>query len=328
MHLIKALKQVYTVTVDWAGSMYCGTTLTWNYKEMYVDLSMPKYIEQVLHKYQHPKPSKPKNSPYKCIRPIYRKQPQMAVTTDDLPILPPKSIKRIQQITGSLLYYSRMIDSTILVALNTITTQKLGATQKTQQDIHWLLYYCNTHPSATIRYYASDMILKIHSDTSYLNEPEAKSRYGGHFYLSQLPLKQSTDNVTVLNTASIIKNVVSSAAEAEYGALFLNARTAIPTKQTLEEMGHNQIETPICTDNATACGIANKAVKLKQSRAMDMRFHWIRDRTAQKQYLIYWEPGQVNKADYFTTNHPVKHHKQILAVYIHDPQKDIRSRVY
>jgi hypothetical protein len=46
-----------------------------------------------------------------------------------------------------------------------------------------LLNYCNTHPETKIRHHASDMILHIHSDASYLSENEAKSRAGGFFYM-------------------------------------------------------------------------------------------------------------------------------------------------
>ena len=49
--------------------------------------------------------------------------------------------------------------------------------------------------------------------------------------------KDPKNNGAVLNIAQIIKNVMSSAAEAEIGALFLNSRQAIPARTTLEEMG-------------------------------------------------------------------------------------------
>jgi hypothetical protein len=44
--------------------------------------------------------------------------------------------------------------------------------------------HCSTHPDATIRYYASAMQLHVHSDASYLSESQARSRYGGNFFLS------------------------------------------------------------------------------------------------------------------------------------------------
>ena len=45
---------------------------------------------------------------------------------------------------------------------------------------------------------------------------------------------------------------MSSAAEAKLGALFINAKIAIPMRKTLEELGHPQPQTPVQTDNSTA----------------------------------------------------------------------------
>ena len=52
------------------------------------------------------------------------------------------------------------------------------------------------------------------------------------------------NNGAVLNTAQIIK-AMSSAAEAELGAMFINAREAVPARITLEELGHKQPKTPM-----------------------------------------------------------------------------------
>jgi hypothetical protein len=70
------------------------------------------------------------------------------------------------------------------------------------------------------------MILAIHSDVAYLVEPEARSRAGGFFYLGNKDGKLI--NGSILMIAKIIKNVVSSASEAEIAALFINARAALP----------------------------------------------------------------------------------------------------
>ena len=50
--------------------------------------------------------------------------------------------------------------------------------------IKWLLDYVATHPDAILTYEKSDMVLAVHSDASYLSEPHAKSRAGGHFFLT------------------------------------------------------------------------------------------------------------------------------------------------
>ena len=60
------------------------------------------------------------------------------------------------------------------------------------------------------------------------------------------------NNGAVLNISQIIRAVMSSAAEAELGALFINAKTAVSMRTTLIELGHPQPRTPMQTDNATA----------------------------------------------------------------------------
>ena len=63
----------------------------------------------------------------------------------------------------------------------------------------------------------------------------------------------------------IVKFVEQSAAEAECGGLYMNAKEAVTIQITLEELGHPQPATPIRTDNSTADGIMNiKTVKQKQ----------------------------------------------------------------
>jgi hypothetical protein len=116
-----------------------------------------------------------------------------------------------------------------------------------------------------------------------------------------------------------MKNVMSSAAEAELGALFHNATEACSLRTILEEMGHPQPPTPIQTDNSTAAGIVNRTVKQRRSKAMDMRFYWLQDRVELDQFRIHWKPGCDNLADYFTKHHPVRHHKEMRYVFLHDP---------
>ena len=73
-----------------------------------------------------------------------------------------------------------------------------------------------------------------------------------------------------------MKKVLSSAAEAEFGALFHNTKEATPLRTTLAELGHPQPPTPVLVDNSTAVGLANDTVTQRRSRAIDMRFYWVR----------------------------------------------------
>ena len=72
------------------------------------------------------------------------------------------------------------------------------------------------HPDAIIRYYASDMILNIHSDASYLTAPKARSRAGGHYFLGLIPQDRKPIflNGPIHLLCAIQKFVASSAAEA------------------------------------------------------------------------------------------------------------------
>jgi hypothetical protein len=132
-----------------------------------------------------------------------------------------------------------------------------------------------------------------------------------------------TNNGAVLNISQIIRAVMSSAAEAELGALFINAKTAVSMHHTLEEMGHSQPRTPIQTDNKTANDLLTNKIMPKVLKAMDMRFHWLRCHSAQGQFRYYWRPGTQNLADYFTKHLPASHHKAIRPTYLtssSDPQ--------
>ena len=112
---------------------------------------------------------------------------------------------------------------------------------------------------------------------------------------------------------------MSSAAEAELGALFHNAKDAATLRNILLAMDHPQPATPIQTDNACANGIANDTVKQKRSRAMDMRFYWVRDRVRQGHFFIFWAPGDTNLADYYTKHFAVSHHRFVRSSVLHDP---------
>jgi hypothetical protein len=60
------------------------------------------------------------------------------------------------------------------------------------------------------------------------------------------------NNGVVLNILQIIRAVMSLTAEAELGALFINAKKAVSMRRTLKEMGHPQTRTPIQTNISTA----------------------------------------------------------------------------
>jgi hypothetical protein len=220
-HLLSALRDLYACTVDWKGTEYIGLTLDWDYAARTVDLSMHGYIRDALHRFQHPQhPTRPEHSPHAWVPPTCGAPIQLAPLDDTTPPLDAKQIKRLQQVIGTLLFYARAVDPTMLVALGTLAAAQSQGTEATADALTRLLNYAAIHPDAQIRYKASDMTLHVHSDASYLSVAKARSRVGGHFYLStkpncptKPPPTQPPSNGAVHTVCNILKNVMSLATE-------------------------------------------------------------------------------------------------------------------
>jgi hypothetical protein len=154
-----------------------------------------------------------------------------------------------------------------------------------------------------------------------------KAELGNYFTWETQP--KTTKKPTygaILVVSKVLKHVMSSAAEAEIGAVFINAKEGAVLRTTLEELGHKQPPTPMKTDNTTATGNSNGTTKQKRTKAMDMHFYWIKDRVKQGQFKIYWGPGFQNLADYFIKHHSPAHRKRIRNVNIHADERPINRK--
>jgi hypothetical protein len=129
-----------------------------------------------------------------------------------------------------------------LKALNSLARQQSTPTQATADHADHLLDYLHTHPDAIIRFYPSDMILQIHSDASYINEPQARSTAVSHYFLGHMPQDNQPIrlNGAIYSLCTVLKHLAASAAEAELGALFLNTKEAKILHIILDKMGHPQ----------------------------------------------------------------------------------------
>ena len=165
------------------------------------------------------------------------------------------------------------------------------------------------------------MILKVHSDESYLSVPNSRSRAAGHFYFgNQLELtEEEPTQGAVYAECSIIKPVVASASEALIAALFINAQKALVIRRTAQELGHVQPPTPIRCDNTTADDFTNSNMVNKKSKSIDMRWWWLRDKEREKQLHIYWQPGTENLADYYSKHHYGIVHRMVRPKHLHLP---------
>eukprot|EP00804_Cyclotella_cryptica_P011209 CCRYP_007737-RB/>CCRYP_007737-RB protein AED:0.21 eAED:0.17 QI:0/-1/0/1/-1/1/1/0/1078 len=314
-HLIATLKKHYDVALDKEGKEFVKIELDWDYDQGKVHLSMKPYRDKALRQFDNLEPSKAQDSPYPHV-PIKYGAAEQFVETDESPSVGKDEQKHVQKVNGKFLWYARAVDGTLLTPLSALAAQQAKPTTNTMKRVKQFLDFIATQDPAILTYRKSGMVLAAHSDASYLNESAAHSRAGGHHFLSE-NVEHPPNNGAILNVAEIIKAVMSSAAESELGALFINAKKAVVERTILEEMGHRQPPTPIQTDNSTAEAIINARVQPKRTKAMDMRFHWLRDRSVcQDQFRFYWRPGTLNFADYWTKHHPPAHHKNMRSEFL------------
>ena len=100
------------------------------------------------------------------------------------------------------------------------------------KKVKHFLDYTATHPDVIITYRSSPMVLTAHSNVSYLSKTKARSRAGGHFFMSgddAIP----ANNGAVINISRIIKAVMSLTAEAELEALFIHCKETTPAHHVL-----------------------------------------------------------------------------------------------
>ena len=138
-HLIQALQKLYTISINWTGPLFYGLTIYWDYAARTCKISMPKYLQTALLKFQHPAPKRPQHAPHSWEKHTYVAQLQYTQDNDSSPLLPAKTINLLQQIVGTLLYYSIAVDLTMLTALGSIATQQSKGTEKTYADTLCLL---------------------------------------------------------------------------------------------------------------------------------------------------------------------------------------------
>ena len=148
---------------------------------------MPGYTRKVLQRYKHKMPKISQRSQYPVAQIKYGKAAQDPITEDTPRNASDEEILKVYQVVGSILYYARAVDLTTLILLSTITAEQAKSMGHTMKTTEQLLDYMASYPDATMHFRASDMILNIHSDASYLSVRNGRSRACGHFPLGWMP---------------------------------------------------------------------------------------------------------------------------------------------
>ena len=72
-HLHLAIRNNYKVAIDKKGELNSGMTIKWNYEQSYVEIYIPEYVKNILHKFQQQSLAKPQHAPYRFTAPIFSK---------------------------------------------------------------------------------------------------------------------------------------------------------------------------------------------------------------------------------------------------------------
>ena len=133
--------------------------LEWHYKNGFVNVTMKDYVCRNLSKFKHVPSKKTQYSPHPWHAPVYdQKMAEQQNAPSTAPIPDKDSTRRIQAISGTFLYYSK-INLCIKIALKENATKKYAQIGDTYQKFQMLVDYFHQYPDGTLRHYASDMIL-------------------------------------------------------------------------------------------------------------------------------------------------------------------------
>ena len=146
---------------------------------------MNGYIDKLLMKYGHLRPSKSQISLHKHREVIYGAQGQLTPEKDKSPPLDKEGIKRIHVINGALLYYTIEVDNKLFVGLSSIGSQQTATTKHKNEAINQLLNYSATYHAYGILYCSRNMVLCAHYDAGFHNKSKVSIRAGAHISIQK-----------------------------------------------------------------------------------------------------------------------------------------------
>jgi hypothetical protein len=144
---------------------------------------MPGYVKKKLQEYNHIILKQTQMCPYSPSPKQLGSEVQEPLPEDKSPWPDKTGIHCMQQIVGSILYYARAVNMTVLMALSTITSKQTHATEQTMKKCTQLFDYFALNSNAKVQFYATDMVMNIHSDALYLSEAKACNCTCRHFFV-------------------------------------------------------------------------------------------------------------------------------------------------
>ena len=327
--LYTCLRTLYEITTDETGSKYLNIDIRRDFKAGFAGLSMRGYLARVNDRFASWSGTRTAKSPGIYQPPSYGAKQQFIDPDDDGKPLTASDILTLQQLIGCLLYYTRAIDASPMHEINKLGSEQSSATENILPRTQRLLEYCRAYPDSELVFYKSKMELIIQSDASYNSRKGARSVAGFIMYFGDASNALQPDgtptkeNGAILCGSVLMDVIVTSAGEAEYGSGFISAQHGVNARITTEELGHPQPATPLLCDNSFARSLAADTCKQRRSKAIDMRFHWLRDRVRQGQFVMVPVAGKDILADIFTKTLSVHDFQRLLPRLINPPPQPI-----
>ena len=190
-HLINTLRaNDYELTIKPTGDTYLGMHI--DFTPTSVSISMPGYVDKMLKRFRphYLLPThRPAQTPGRYTIPVYSKVQYANI--DDSPPLSPEQRTELQAIIGTLLYYARAVDPTLLTIANELASQQASPTVRVLKATNRALSYAAGNSSHCTIFHSCDMILHGHVDASYLSRSYARSVAGAYLFLGDhhQPLK-------------------------------------------------------------------------------------------------------------------------------------------
>ena len=325
LHFIDAVEKVWKVKVNWNGDKFLGLNIKWDYDPINptAKISNTTAIPDSQKRFFSDQKLKGCETPSIYTHYNYKGYTDEAKAPDPIPV--PEKTEFVQQFTGTYSHLARTVRYDLVPAVNSIAESQSAPTTQTLKDIDKLANYTARYPEAYLLFKATDMILRVHYDSSL--KPHARHKAGVVLYLSNKnAAPEDIGNITEVISKKPTGEV-ASIAEGEYCTQFLAGQVAIHHRNILEAINYPQPPTEFFGDNTTAIGIANDKMKPKKSKAFDKSYHWFRGQVRQGIFISKHIPSQLNVADYFTKAlQKAEHKRQVINIITYPPANPISKK--
>ena len=126
-HPVKTLRKNYYVAIDWKDELFVGIKLKWDYEKRTLDTHIQIFVPKALHKYQHPKPTKPQHAPAKSAPIQYGAKIQVE-KKDMSSGISASRIKYTTYVLGTFVWYGQTLDPTMAATISSIASRQSTAT--------------------------------------------------------------------------------------------------------------------------------------------------------------------------------------------------------